>query len=143
MKSPFLLSVAANLAKVEFFSPGACPGCPDCGLAPKQCRACDGCGTQTDAQNHVEWPCPDCDGTGEVECSEHDRECAEEGGFSWSACESCGSTFGGDRYPAHGFIGGTRYHFAICQDCVAYHANGDEPDEWYRSPREAREAVCP
>ncbi len=120
--SRFTGSIERNLRGVEFFSVGACPGCPDCGLENRPCRHCDG------------------DGTGETEPSEHDRECADEGGFSWSPCESCGSTFGGNRYPAHGVIDGRRYHFHVCADCLSYHANGDEPDAWHRTPGEAREA---
>ena len=66
--------------------------------------------------------CDDC-GTGEPEAA-----------FSWSSCDGCGSTFGGDRYPGHGLIDGEMYHLELCVDCVQYIANGDEPDEWRRSP---------
>ena len=46
-------------------------------------------------------------------------EVHEEGEFSWSACDSCGSTLGGDRYAAH-FIDpdGNVCHENICIDCV-------------------------
>jgi len=59
-----------------------------------------------------------------------DREgCGEdsEAFFSWSACEACGSTLGGDRYAAHGCIDGNVVHFHICTDCLFYHANGELP----------------
>ena len=73
----------------------------------------------------------------------------DEGSFDWSQCDSCGSTFGGDRYHAHGLpidrSGSFDYsrdmiHLSICADCLFFHANGDEPEDWYRTPGEARDA---
>lgn len=65
----------------------------------------------------------------------------DEGRFSWRACESCGSTFGGNRYAAHAFERGrkpsaiTCHHLDICTDCLLFHANGDEPDhDWRQDP---------
>ena len=65
---------------------------------------------------------------------------ADEGSFSWSECESCGSKLGGDRYDAHAIhreaFGpnakqpGNIHHIEICTDCILFHANGDEPDDW-------------
>lgn len=60
--------------------------------------------------------------------------------FSWSSCEGCGSTLGGNRHPAHtrAEINGEPVtywlHLDICDDCVMYFANGDEPDEWQKHP---------
>ena len=56
----------------------------------------------------------------------------DEGSFSWSQCDACGSSLGGDRYAAHGFLKGTReiIHLDVCVDCLLYLANGDEPEEW-------------
>ena len=54
-----------------------------------------------------------------------------EGRFSWSGCESCRSSLGGDRYPAHGYIHGELCHFEVCTDCLMYHANGDITDDQY------------
>lgn len=74
------------------------------------------------------------------------EQMTDEGGFSWSQCDSCGSQFGGDRYDAHGMDenwpnnGGHLYHLSICADCLFFHANGDEPEDWYRTPGEARDA---
>lgn len=55
--------------------------------------------------------------------------------FSWSSCDVCGNPLGGDRHPAHGFIGGKKdsdlCHFDICQECLFYWANGDIPDDEY------------
>lgn len=59
---------------------------------------------------------------------DEDADLCAEGNFSWRACESCGSLLGGDRYAAHGDIGGELTHFDVCVDCVLYHANGDLPD---------------
>lgn len=63
-----------------------------------------------------------------------------EGSFSWSACESCGSTLGGNRHDAHAIhreaFGPNAKrpdevrHITICTDCLLYHANGDEPEAW-------------
>jgi hypothetical protein len=60
-----------------------------------------------------------------------DEQCqrAEESSFSWSPCEACGSTLGGDRHPAHGtFTDDSIVHLDICTDCLFYIANGDEPE---------------
>ena len=71
-------------------------------------------------------------------CEQDPCECIDEGGFSWSACDSCGSTYGGDRYDAHGFIedDNSVIHLSICVDCLCFHANGDEPEIWSAHPGE-------
>ena len=43
---------------------------------------------------------------------------SDEGEFSWSRCEGCGSSLGGMRYAAHGFCGDELVHFEICVDCL-------------------------
>lgn len=54
----------------------------------------------------------------------------DEGGFSWSDCECCGSSLGGDRFAAHGFADDDSIlHFSICVDCLLYLANGDLPGD--------------
>ena len=61
--------------------------------------------------------------------------------FAKSACDSCGSRFGGDRDAAHYVTtGGDVIHYDICVDCIMFHANGDEPDSWTKSPRSNWEA---
>ena len=67
-------------------------------------------------------------------------ELANEGGFSWQPCESCGSTLGGHRYAAHAIhreaFGPDAarpddvHHIEICTDCLIWHTNGDEPGVW-------------
>lgn len=63
---------------------------------------------------------------GEMEST---RQCADEGGFSWAGCDSCGSSLGGNLSPAH-YIGdaGEIVHCSVCVDCMMYHANGDLPE---------------
>lgn len=65
-------------------------------------------------------------------------EVYEEGHFSCSACELCGSKLGGNRYCAHGIIEDGHsdpqdmqiIHLSVCFDCVMYMANGDLPENW-------------
>ena len=63
------------------------------------------------------------------ECGDFNEEIGDEGGFSWSQCDTCGSTLGGNRYAAHGFAEGddTPIHLDVCEDCLCYIANGDLP----------------
>lgn len=135
----FTDSIAHNLRGVHFFSVGACPGCAECGLEEKECFTCDGAGTVFSGSSEIEIPCQRCNGTGTITPTERDRECAEEGGFSWSECDSCGSHLGGNRYPAHGIIAESMEaaqkpeseitHFNVCADCLCWHANGDLPED--------------
>jgi hypothetical protein len=70
--------------------------------------------------------CPDC---GDV--NPEDMEPV----FSWGWCDACGSSYGGDRYPAHALDNtGEMYHLDVCVDCVQYIANGDEPEQWRQRP---------
>lgn len=84
----------------------------------------------------------DCDGSA---CGSSDPGvvcyCGDEGSFSWSGCELCGSTFGGDRYDGHAFVRpddesdpSILVHVSMCCDCLFYVANGDVPEEWTRHP---------
>lgn len=74
-------------------------------------------------------------------CCEHSANAAweageieEEGSFSWTPCDLCGSHLGGDRHAAHFFIDDDPQkdiiHIEVCIDCLMYLANGDEPEEW-------------
>lgn len=74
------------------------------------------------------------------------RACAEEGGFSWSECDICGSSLGGDRYPAHWIYtapDGRRSieHERVCVDCLMYAANGDVPESWGEDDDESEEGA--
>ena len=54
-------------------------------------------------------------------------------GFSNERYDLCDS-LPGDRYPAHFFVDGNPdneiIHLEVCQDCLCYLANGDEPEDW-------------
>ena len=72
-----------------------------------------------------------------AQCSEcgDDGDSANEGFFSWQACDLCGSTLGGQRYPCHAIMDaemkpwhGELWHGACCVDCLLYFANGDLPE---------------
>lgn len=64
-------------------------------------------------------------------CGEYD----DEGEFRWwPPCFSCGSTFGGNRHPAHYLVDGEIERERVCVDCLLYHANGDEPEDWRAHP---------
>lgn len=61
--------------------------------------------------------CPDC--------PEYD-----EAHFSWSRCETCQRSLGGDRYAAHfNDEDGKTYHISICPDCVYYATYGQLDDQ--------------
>ena len=58
----------------------------------------------------------------------------DEGGFSWSPCDVCGSHLGGDRFKATMCNPGLEHvddeiEVSICTDCVVFSANGDLPTE--------------
>ena len=75
--------------------------------------------------------CPDCP-------EEQDEGTGDEGGFSWTSCDCCGSSLGGDRFAAHFLMpdehgkaaGQPIQHMEVCVDCLCYLANGDEPENW-------------
>lgn len=68
------------------------------------------------------------------EYAEGDPEHTCEAGFSWSQCDSCGSSLGGNREPAVGLWkdaeGWHDVDMSICVDCAMYHANGELPEDW-------------
>lgn len=79
---------------------------------------------------------------------------SDEGGFSWSPCDTCGATPGGLRYTAHYFKGGPPgrgrrigRHLEICADCLCFIANGDHPRflrlDWTSTPRRGNPARWP
>jgi len=74
--------------------------------------------------------CPEC-GFEEGESGD------DEGGFSRSPCDACGTHMSGNRYAAHGLVASVDgmnptllCHFDVCADCLAYLVNGTEPEEW-------------
>ena len=67
--------------------------------------------------------CPDCDKlwNDNDDCDDcgNSRSSAEEPYFSWTPCEECLSSLGGDRYPVSGIIQGEVVMIFVCVDC--YH----------------------
>ena len=70
--------------------------------------------------------CPGCD-----DCSlaknptEEELGLAGEPHFSWTNCDICKRSLGGDRYPAHARDRQDNIvHFAVCCDCYYYIAYG-------------------
>jgi len=84
---------------------------------------------------------PGCRGA-QCEHAEGDEDHQCEASFSWSQCDSCGTTLGGDREPASmipiddkGAFDYARdiVDIDICTDCVIAWANGDSPETWRAS----------
>jgi hypothetical protein len=106
------------------------------------CATCGGTGRDNATTSDDPEDCGDCRGTGKTcacrecpapgDCSE---DSGDEGSFSWSDCDGCGSSLGGNRYAAHGLVAPKRYHkrtmlihLDVCVDCLCFIANGDLPD---------------
>lgn len=79
-------------------------------------------------------PCPGCNDCGLSESpTEAEYDAAQDGGFSWSGCDVCGSGLGGTRHPAHGFRkmpeGPDRMiHLNVCSDCLHFIEYGQLDD---------------
>ena len=103
---------------------------PDYVIAPGVASSCGDC--------RRDFNVPD-DMTDDDEIQEYLSQ-YDEGSFSWRQCDSCGSNLGGDRHAAHAIhreaFGPDAkqpdnvHHIDICTDCLLFHANGDEPEEW-------------
>ena len=73
-----------------------------------------------------------CDELNAVSVGTCDRcnDCDEyaDGFFSWAACDTCNSSLGGMRYPAHYLDdNGELCHIDVCMDCVQYITYGELP----------------
>ena len=85
---------------------------------------------------------PGCRGE-QCEYAEGDREHQCEASFSSAQCDSCGSTFAGDRLPATmiplDYKAGedTMIEVSICTDCTMAWANGEDTEEWQQHPGES------
>jgi len=70
----------------------------------------------------------------ECEYADGDEDHQCEPSFSWSQCDSCGSSLGGDRHTAYGlYREGKKLHtieMSVCTDCAMFHANGELPEYW-------------
>lgn len=126
-----------HYAKNLYVATGAAPGCDDCLPVPE--RMCNRPDCYRDE------PCIDCVRARTEDPGDDWHDLANEPHFSWSTCDTCGTSYGGSRYPAHGIVQGgaslpedTILHLDVCTDCLMYFANGDVPDIWYPSPGTAR-----
>jgi hypothetical protein len=120
--SKYTDAVSRGLKSLTAVSIGECPGCPQCaknhGMTPKAHERAWRSGTLLET----------------------------EGSFSWRPCGICGTKLGGNRECWHAIdadkpvAGGEILHFEdACTDCVMYLANGDEPDRWYETEKQARD----
>ena len=82
---------------------------------------CPDCGTWVEGEN-----CPDCG---------MDFDLMNEPSFSWSSCDCCGSSLGGDKYKAMGLIKNRSprrknnwIEYSICVDCMYYIEYGQLDD---------------
>lgn len=89
--------------------------------------------------------CHECTGGEDIDSDDYKAlQAYDEGSFSWHECDSCSSTFGGNRFNAHAIhkeaFGPEAkrpndvHHVDICVDCLMFHANGNVPEEWQRHP---------
>lgn len=103
----YVEAVESGTKGMEGVSTGPCPGCEECASNYGYC-----CIHSYNAAYEA----------GEI---------TPEPGFSWSACDICGSTLGGDREEWHWY---DREENAVghgdnaCVDCVLFLANGDLPE---------------
>jgi hypothetical protein len=135
----WLARYRAGLKGIKAFSVGAWPH--------DACKACDGTGLDLSTAatldgaivGATEDSCSECNGKGSScecsSCEDFDAEVGDEGSFSWSSCDACGSSLGGTRHAAHGLISPKKYakrteviHLDVCTDCLFYTANGDLPE---------------
>lgn len=104
--SAFTDAIQANVGELKAVSTGVYPGCETCRdqLAP----------TLSMEEFDELW------GPG------------DDTRFSWSPCDICGTTLGGDREVWHYLDENNEicHEDNACTDCVMYLANGYEPDEW-------------
>jgi hypothetical protein len=93
-----------DLDDLDFVSTGICPGCEECAR--------------------------DLDLTMDELREAWEDGLVDESSFSWSPCEACGSTLGGNRYVTHGRDGDAALvHLEICYDCFAEINGLDEEGE--------------
>lgn len=87
--------------------------------------------------------CPDCETCAEdfgfccvhaLNAEIESGEVVDDGGFSQSDCDTCGSSLYGARYSAHAVLDSSKdrevIHLSVCVDCMQYIANGDKPESW-------------
>jgi len=108
--SKYTDNVKNGLKGLTAFSTGICPGCVQC----------------QDQYDMSE---------GDLDVAVSEGRIFDEGEFSWYPCEVCGTTEAGQRYVAHALSSEVEdsedaavIHMIICEDCLRYIANGEEPE---------------
>ena len=134
----FVYAIERNTRGLTAVTTGICPGCEQCRDEygrPVKCSACDGKGYVI-GDLFQDQDCPICDGTGqrpptmeEFEEQWSTQEALCEPSFSWSGCDLCDSTLGGNMEPWHAVDANNEIIHGehACVDCVLYLANGDLP----------------
>jgi hypothetical protein len=84
----------------------------------------------TEGLSHISTgACPGCNECGIPEDSEDYESDSADTAFSWSSCDTCGSSLGGARHAAHGVSPEHGViHFDICTDCLFFLEYGEEPE---------------
>jgi len=127
----YIESVEYYTRGLEAVSTGICPGCEECCAEYGLEVACE-CGGEAEEY------CDLCDDTGKrpptMEEFEEQWSCGDvttQPSFSWSGCDLCGSTLGGDKEVWHGVDRDNNIVHGeyACMDCVFYLANGDIPQD--------------
>jgi hypothetical protein len=119
--SAFTDAVDRGLQGMTAVSSGTCPGCHECMEIDGYKRDDDGCLDDAREAHKADW---------------HSKDMASgEHSFSWRPCGVCGSTLGGNRNHWHWIDVNDTTHSInhendMCDDCVFYLANGDEPESW-------------
>jgi len=128
----FVDAIERNTEGLTAVSTGICPGCEQCRDEYGRPVPCGKCAAGLIGDED----CPHCDGTGhrpptleEFEEQWSTQEAYCEPYFSWSGCDLCDSSLGGNMEPWHGVDENNEImHFEhACTDCVVYLANGDLP----------------
>ncbi len=128
----YLEAIEQNTEGVTFISTGICPGCKTCydDFAMEVNCSCE------NTQDELPY-CLDCRDTTyrkptmeEFEEQWSTGEIFDEGHFSWSGCDLCGSPLGGNFEAWHAIDenGEIVHGERACVDCVMYFANGDLPE---------------
>lgn len=123
--SAYVQAVTRGLDGLQAVSTGVCPGCSTCAHEHDYADDHDD-PARTLAAFEDAWRSGKLRGDGDSH-------------FSWSPCDICGSSLGGDREiwhaiagaPGEKLAGRSIEHFDnACTDCVIFLANGDEPEGW-------------
>lgn len=148
--SLYTATVQRNLVGCEAVSTGLCPGCDTCreSFAEFKVEEIDNPDEESTEPRYGFKADPDvCEASEQAATAKAREQFDEELGgghlisepsFSWTECDVCGCTLGGDRESWH-YVdkqGEVQHAEGACTDCVVYLANGDESTEPYWTRRE-------